>query len=419
RELEKRIRTQRNKPVVQHGLSLMITERARRTGKAGIDWSKRNNEVLDNSTKQKESLYEKKDNKVKDALFSKFIPEDANEKYGQYMKEAPEDIDKLMKGQEGEWLAIMHADGNNLGKIIQAMMTELETAEEDEPKEQVDKLREGLCERLADFSIRVDKATRKTARIVTSKIILEKFEKNSNSQDQLPFRPVILGGDDITIIIRGDLAFDFTREYLKEFEKQTKEYFKDFGIEKLEKGLTACAGIAYVKPHYPFHYALHLSEKLCGVSKEISKGMVKDEENPKSCLMFHRVHSSFIDDYSNIKERELKAKSSGTRFDFGPYFMDKTAPDSYTTACQLKKWAIISNQKDSPKSGLRNWLSDLQVNSGRAEQRMKRIRTITPNYYDEELGLKNEIIERGEDKYTHIHDAITLASILKGEDYEQ
>ena len=30
-----------------------------------------------------------------------------------------------------------------------------------------------------------------------------------------PFRPVVLGGDDLTVIIRGDLAIRFTMEFLK------------------------------------------------------------------------------------------------------------------------------------------------------------------------------------------------------------
>ena len=99
-----------------------------------------------------------------------------------------------------------------------------------------------------------------------------------------PIRPVILGGDDLTVIIRADLALDFTVEFLNAFERQTKEQFeflaKYYQVEGFENGITACAGIAYIKEKYPFHYGVHLADLLTGKAKKFSK------KDGKPCLLY-------------------------------------------------------------------------------------------------------------------------------------
>src|SRR5699024_5482278 len=109
------------------------------------------------------------------------------------------------------------------------------------------------------FSTAIDISTKKAAQIAFSKTIQKEKGK------AYPIRPIVLGGDDLTIIIQADLALRFTHNFLKEFENQTKKEFsflnKDFQIQGFENGITACAGIAYVKKTYPFHYAVDLAEK--------------------------------------------------------------------------------------------------------------------------------------------------------------
>jgi hypothetical protein len=42
----------------------------------------------------------------------------------------------------------------------------------------------------------------------------------------LPFRPIVLGGDDLTIIVKSEFALNFTEEFLKAFEQETEQNMK-------------------------------------------------------------------------------------------------------------------------------------------------------------------------------------------------
>ena len=83
------------------------------------------------------------------------------------------------------------------------------------------------------------------------------FSKALNvGSDGIPY-PVLLGGDDLTIIIRGELAVGFTEVFLKGFALFTKNNFaplaEKYNLPQIKDGLSSCAGIAFIKPNYPFH----------------------------------------------------------------------------------------------------------------------------------------------------------------------
>jgi hypothetical protein len=203
---------------------------------------------------------------------------------------------------------------------------------------------------------------------------------------------------------------DFTEKFLIFFEKHTKEQFKDFGtiygLKDFNGRLTACAGIAYIKPNYPFHYGVKLSEELCTHSKDIAKKI--NEDDTPSCISFHKVQGSFIEDYRDIINQELSA--NGVLFNYGPYFINEQ--EGFATVSQLKYWAKEVKREDAPRGPLRNWLSDLKVNKEKATQQLDRIKILNRKY-ESRLSLNKVFTERSNKTYTHIFDVITLATIEK------
>jgi len=245
---------------------------------------------------------------------------------------------------------------------------------------------------------------------------------------KVPMRPVIIGGDDITVIIRGDFAMNFTERYLKAFQEQTEEKLaplvKNYGLTDFNEGLTACAGIAYIKPKYPFHYGVDLAESLCGYSKKVAKAI--NAKNVPACLTFHKVHASFVTEYAEMIDTELTAKNTDetVQFNYGPYFQDKQP--NYATIKDLKRWAKELEKTDSPDAPLREWLETLHTNKGTADRLLNRIRNINSSTTTATLKLKTAISERNTirelqgkskeqesktEKVTHIFDAIALANI--------
>ncbi|MBK6948988.1 MAG: hypothetical protein IPH16_13890 [Haliscomenobacter sp.] len=287
-------------------------------------------------------------------------------------------------------MAVIHADGNDLGKNIMKMA-------QDGPEK----------EAFRDLSVRIGKATEQAARKAFEQVV----KRNTKEGDLFPFRPIVLGGDDLTVIIRGDLAIDFTQAFLQAFEEETIIEFKGFVSPHFHTGLTACAGIAYVKVNYPFHYGVHLAEALCAQAKKVAKGMRYDRT--PSCLLFHKVHSSFIDDYKSVIDQEFRAGQ--IRLDYGPYFL--SSQNGYATINELIHWVEILKEDASPKSRLRNWLSELQINQEVASQQLDRIKAITSNRYVRELKLDKIFERRTEEgrneniEHTHLFDAIILSSI--------
>lgn len=126
----------------------------------------------------------------------------------------------------------------------------------------------------------------------------------------VPARPVLLGGDDITIIARADLAIGFTRKLLDEIEAETAKAFHDLRknhghLDLPEAGLTACAGVAVVSAGHPFAAANGMAEGMCTQAKGVAKHG-RSAPYP-ACLTFAVITSTIDEDFrDDYREREQK-----------------------------------------------------------------------------------------------------------------
>lgn len=349
-ELEKRLRTQRNKPMRSATLGLMGIERSRQTGLpiVGKRKVKKEWQPVDAGTMAKLDMF--KD--VDDPKFE-LTKSLCNTAFGiprLYSRQVAYNIEDMT--EKNDWIAIIHADGNGLGQIAQAIGTD-----KDEFK---------------FFSENLDKTT-KAAAVEAYKAVKNKFDEDKF----IPIRPIVLGGDDFTVICRADVALNYVTEFIKQFEAKT-----DF-VSKYEKlkfsNLTACAGITYIKSSYPFYYGYELAEALCSQAKKDAKADLKEGELAKSCLMFHKVQDSFTEDWSDIAKRELTPQEN-VSFEFGPYYINEAKDDRWLVE-DLKKKAnkLDSKEGNAVKSHLRQWMSLLHDNPEMANQKLLRLKSMTTN----------------------------------------
>ncbi|WP_030008162.1 Cas10/Cmr2 second palm domain-containing protein [Picosynechococcus sp. NKBG042902] len=211
-----------------------------------------------------------------------------------------QDLDKLEKQFEEDlsWIAIVHADGNGLGQIFLNFQKYIS-----EPDNRT------YANEFRRFSLALDDCTEAAFREA-----LKVFEKDNKKNDFLPIVPLIVGGDDLTVICHGQYALEFTRVFLQEFEIQTAKHkdirniaSKAFGVKKL----SACAGIAVIKPHFPFSVAYHLAERLIKSAKTVKETVKciptkQIEENtpfPCSAIDFHILYDSSGADFDEIRDR--------------------------------------------------------------------------------------------------------------------
>lgn len=392
-KLEQKLKTQRNKPQKPTEIGFMGLERARRTG--GIAFTRETingkEEVICESTMRKRNAIEaneaKKNDPSKESLFKKISGKEVRN------SEIAFDIEDITKSGKNSWIAVIHADGNGLGAIIQKTAGKL--------------MQEN---KFSAFSVAIENATKNAVQ----KAFQEVIKENSPLASKYPIRPVVLGGDDLTVIIRADLAISFTKTFLQAFELKTKEEFIKIGLKGFEQGITACAGIAFVKKSYPLHYALHLSEQLCGDAKK--KVKAADCENkydsiPKSSLAFFKVQDSFVEDLKELKERTLKTKS-GLDFYAGPYLLDEI--DLLNKKLEIiAKEATNNSDKTKVVGKLRQIVSEYYKDESTALFMLERMKTINKDFY-KNLELEEDINDTKIARKSQLLDLINLHSFNYG-----
>jgi hypothetical protein len=397
-DLELKLKSKRNKLSKPSELGFMGLERFRRTD--GVAFSEKKGEKVDEAT------FKKIEFQKHTTLFSKISGIDS--KLIDIDKQLALDIKDISASGNNSWIAVIHADGNGLGQILQSYGEEIAKG-----KTKV-------------FSQAIEDATKKAVQKTFNEIIIRDNKSwGLDNNFKFPIRPIILGGDDLTIIIRADLALDFTNQFLINFEETSAEEFKELGIANL-KGLTACAGIAYINDSYPLHYALHLAEELCANAKKKVKKDLIENELPKSALSFYKVQESFIEDLDSLRKRTLESKV----WDFyaGPYLLEdiKELKDKLDIIKELKdKLDIIRIEADSGDKKtkaigkLRQIISESYKDKSTTKFMLKRMKDINGDFYNK-LKLNDELlkIDSNEEKTkpkSQILDLITLHSFNYGD----
>jgi hypothetical protein len=234
-----------------------------------------------------------------------------------------EKLDDLEK--DAEWLAVIHADGNGLGEIFLNFGEHAGCERADQNRDYVAKFRR--------FSLALD--------VCTEKAFLQALQRMNARDANVWFKrlilPLVLGGDDMTIICDGACALQFTHDFLDSFENQTgqpQRIFKDgselaghdlHGIipELAQEAagrphLSACAGVAIIKPHYPFSAAYDLAEELIRSAKRVKNIVVNPDKHkgrrrpwPCSALDFHALYDSRSSELDEIRGRKVKGRMLG------------------------------------------------------------------------------------------------------------
>lgn len=220
----------------------------------------------------------------------------------------PLDFDELGRS-EGELslIAVVHMDGNGIGKIIRNFAQKYGTTEQN--RDYIKDMRafsEGA-------KVIATHAMQNTIKHLLGRIddgwihgyndqpSIEVTKKNG--QSILPFRPLITGGDDVTFVCDGRLGIALAVRMIEYFEEAARHIFP-------KHNLTACAGVAIVNVHYPFARAYDLADELCDEAKKL-RAQVAAETGAQvtdvpSALDWHIGMGGVYDDLDNMREREYE-----------------------------------------------------------------------------------------------------------------
>lgn len=207
----------------------------------------------------------------------------------------PDEIDHMGRTRgQSSLVGVVHVDGNGVGKRIQGWLNRCVEDEVDD---------ETVRAQYGEWSRAIDAAGHAALKAVIERVagcieeerdhcVLrgtpaalgfrlhdwrdDPVHRRKRNTVLLPLRPVLLGGDDLTFLCDGRVALDLAVTALRELERHEIPHLGDHGAPAK---LTACAGVALVKAHAPFHRSYELAEDLCRSAK---RARVEANESPNT-----------------------------------------------------------------------------------------------------------------------------------------
>lgn len=210
---------------------------------------------------------------------------------------------------ERRLVGLLHADGNGLGELLRVLNAACEQADD-----------ATYVTLYRTFSDGLSEATLQAARQASREVLLP------NAQGRvLPARPLVLGGDDLTILVRADLALPFAKAFLQAFEQHSRvsmqrlqQVFEQAGLhaqaQQLPPYLTACAGLCYMKASQPFKAGHDLAESLCKRAKGASRRVRQGQAPMPATLALHKVQDSLLEDAETQFEQNHCLEHDGQRW---------------------------------------------------------------------------------------------------------
>lgn len=327
----------------------------------------------------------------------------------------PKDMDDLGRSEgEHSYVAIVHADGNSMGNRIQA----IRQIHADD-REYINQIRTFSCE----LNAATQRALTSTLKLLVGHIengvikhpnpelsktlVINLKQEDSSNRWFLPFRPIVIGGDDVTFICDGRLGISLANHFLHAFEQETASLPDGKGKA------TACAGIAIVKSHYPFARAYALAEELTTRNAKAYRQKLPDYDG--ACIDWHMAFSGLYGSIETIRNREYSNGLTIRPLTLEPNATDKDRswtvlqPALHTFQCE--KWL-----------GKRNKMKALREALRQGEAEVERFCTMYGQELPDVIAGAGEIRKKGYyNSRTPYFDAIELADwyIPLDKDHEQ
>ncbi len=205
-----------------------------------------------------------------------------------------EDVEQLGQQEREHHLAVVHADGNGLGKRFRE---QLGPGEDD-----------AVARRVRDFARCIHIASQQALRATLTALAgsHDSLRKKGMQVHEmrhrfvLPCRPILYGGDDVTFVCHGKLGLSLAAVYLRRFAE---------GEASDGKPLSACAGVAIAHMRAPFSRVYELADDLC---KEAKRWARADGEAGSSWLDAHLALEGPGEPLEQVRARRTVRLRDGT-----------------------------------------------------------------------------------------------------------
>lgn len=203
-----------------------------------------------------------------------------------------DEIDKLGQNKEASYIAVVHIDGNGMGKVFSDIKNIIE-----------------LRTKSKAVSDKANSAMQKLLAHIISLKVENKLGELDIENYILPIRPILVGGDDVTFICEGRLGLYLAEKFIEFYYDENERKKTIDSKDKLMDG--ACAGVAIVKSHFPFYKAVQLAEELCAEAKKESR------KNKGSYISYYYSSTTFSGSLEELRKKTQEAPLG--RMCYGPY----------------------------------------------------------------------------------------------------
>lgn len=216
------------------------------------------------------------------------------------------------------FIAVVHIDGNAMGKRVEQLRKDHEADSWDLYKEAFQK-----------FSDSVDRDFKSSYREMTDRVA-ESLKNGAGEELDLeenyfPVRQIILAGDDVCFVTEGRIGLEAARIFIEQLSKKCND--QDHG------GYEACAGVAIVHQKYPFYKAYELAEMLCSNAK---RSIAEYGTESKACAIdWHIEFGEIADSIDSLRKNYITA--DGCRLELRPYLLSAADDVMQKESCRIYK----------------------------------------------------------------------------------
>lgn len=293
----------------------------------------------------------------------------------------PMKFDQLGQQTPKNDIAVVHIDGNNMGKKFQ------------ECKTLTTRIQRSLAIRdttIAAFTALVQNIVAHIERYNGTLALSEDQKKRT----LLPIRPLVLGGDDMTFVCAAKVAVEFASFVMRHLVHDDTE-----GRIPID----SCAGITIMNTSYPFFRGYQMAEELCAVAKKRMR-----ESKEASCwLDFAILHGDRASTLAQFRAQEYTGVCGDLHF--GPYRVDADAGEMESLAALL---AGVRGMRKLPNNKVKELRRVLIYSAHEQRQFLAQIGYLGMRLPSPEAWRDYEKDLWGKDKRTPYMDAIELMDYI-------
>ena len=210
------------------------------------------------------------------------------------------------------FIAIVHIDGNAMGKQVEKISEEFRAGEWEEYKNKMQEFSNGISR---DYSAAYKVVEDTVAKNIREGNLSALDLTGDEGKTYLPVRRIINEGDDICFVSEGRIGLECAAVMLSALG---------------ERGYAACAGVALVHQKYPFYKAYELAEELCSNAKRLGVQLAGtgSEDGPKlSSIDWHVEYGEIQDSLEDT--RKMYFTRDKKHLELRPYIVETPLAPEY------------------------------------------------------------------------------------------